>query len=256
MSKLQRYLIGCAAVGLLCSVIFPGPQPLAQQVYRCVDQSGAMTFSDRPCSDSPDEEELVDVTPHQGHSSSPRIRVRYVQPVPRAGAESPQDSPTASVSGPTELAMAPDRNDPAVASLFRERSRIVARMNGRNVTRSERAELQDRMSNVDARLMFKGFDPNTQRSALSQRDEAVIHANAAAVEEARRRREMAEQRPGLPNDSVTTVPVLNPHTGRLLMPAGPNVIDGTTGEIWIRTPTGFMNPQTGQPVHDPHRSPP
>jgi len=228
---------------------------LAQQVYRCVDESGATVFSDRPCSTS--QSERVDITPHQGHQASSPPRPAPFSHDFQADESRFQSPPSGDGRSPATLTgPGPSASDPAIASMLRERNRLIARMRGRGVRDSDRAQLLEQLEDVESRLVFSGFDLDRHRgsSSIQAQDTAVIRSNQARVEAWEERK--ANPPPPMPNDSITTMPVFDPRAGRWLNPFGPNAIDRETGTIWQRTPTGFRNPETGEQVRDPHRSPP
>ena len=238
------------AVSLVLPV-FLSLSAMGQQAHRCVDDSGAIIFSDRPCETADSPSDSVDITPHQGHRTAPPRTLSapsgpdattHVVPISPRGQNQPRTSPQRNSTLRT--------HDPEVDSLLRERNRIISRMSGRHVRPSQRERLEKKLSDVTSQLEARGFNADEQHGASSQRDSRVIGSNRQRVEA------WNERRQNRPNDEITTVPVFNPETGRYLLPAGPNTIDTETGDVWLRSQTGFSNPRTGDQVFDPNRSPP
>lgn len=86
--EIKRALSGIAVgLGMVLTLVV-GPVG-AQQVYRCEQASGSVTFSDLPCRSDVGREGRMDATPHQGHRfvSAPAVVGALPARARSAGAE-------------------------------------------------------------------------------------------------------------------------------------------------------------------------
>lgn len=234
----------CRILGTLILVI---PQfLLAQEVHRCKDSDGSITFSDAPCESDTGDVDTIDATPHQGHQAALPSRV---DPVARPERSASREG-TAVIPDPqpTQSQSLSKREE---SSLHRERKLALATLRKRHLSRSEEQSSLEKLQDLDARL---GITESDIRS-LPPYDRRVyeaysVHSSStpktsdtrSSDSDAFHENHIASQPAHEPSRDIQDV-----EEGEVFLDTGANTYFGTrSGDTWIREGAQLRNLRTNE----------
>ena len=147
----KRFAIALTAVFMLLPL-----SSGAQQVYRCNDSDGSVTFSDLPCLSDSGRQERVDATPHQGHRRPSRTGVPAYPPDEASADAGGERNVDGSRDGRQEKRFSRGLSRNERLSLENARKSTLSGLKRRHIGRERRRELIDELRRIDGRL---GIEP-------------------------------------------------------------------------------------------------
>lgn len=124
---------------------------VAQQVYKCTDRGGAITYSQLPCESDIGDETVVDATPHQGHRAGPPPgTLAYTMPAPQESGSDTMNSRT----HPSRNAVNSQANLSAAArsALQNDRKSALSNLRKRHLSPAERSRYRRQLQDADRQL--------------------------------------------------------------------------------------------------------